>query len=515
MNKERASSVLGLGGLAALVAGFALWSSAPDRVGPGLAALGAAALVVCAAVNRREVFAFSRSRKARYGTSSLLMVVFFTAIVVIVQAIAVRNSRQLDYTRNQRFTLASQTTNVLDALSADVVVTGFFRRGSAQRVVAEDLLDLYARRSRRFTFEIVDPDRRPHIANEMNATYDELVFASGDRTRVVDTVTEETFTNALVQVTRSALKSVYFVTGHGELSTRSGDRLGYAAVREGLKNQGYVVHEMSLLDVSEVPPDCEVLVIAAPFKAYISDEIDRIDAYLHRGGSALFMLEPRTELPAVEGLLRDYGIALPAAEILEEVTVRDSDRDFGPRWTKVLRYQPHPITRGLRAATFYHSARPVQIVANENDLRFDASYLAVTAPSAWGEVDESSFKAGTATRDGNDIAGPLPVAAVVARSFDPGPGGEKIVAKVAVFGDADFVNNANYGLFGNADMFQNTVAYLAGDEDLISIRPRAGERDRVYIKASQGHLIFALCVVLLPLSVIVIGVSVFLRKRKL
>jgi ABC-type uncharacterized transport system involved in gliding motility auxiliary subunit len=273
--------------------------------------------------------------------------------------------------------------------------------------------------------------------------------------------------------------------------------------------------EIPLLDVDEVPPDCEVLVVAGPYKDYLSDEIQRIDEHLRRGGSALFLLEPRTKLPNVEALLLEYGIALPEAEILEEVTVRDRDREFDERWTKVLRYQPHPITRGVRAATFYHSARPIQIVAAENDFRFDTSYLAISAPSAWGETDESSFKSGTATRDGNDIAGPLPVAAVVNRTFDPGPGAQRVVGKVAVFGDADFVNNANYGLFGNADIFQNTVAYLAGDEDLISIRPRAGDRDRVYIRASQGHLIFAMCVVLLPLSVIGVGVSVFLRKRNM
>lgn len=513
MDRERASALLAAAGLAALVAGLALLAAlgTPARV---LAAAGATALLVAGVLNYRQLFAFSRSRRARYGTNAILMAVFFCAILVIVQAIAVRNSARFDFTRNQRYTLAPQTLSVLDELDTDVTATAFFRRTSTERQAAVDLLDLYAHRNPHFKVDIVDPDRRPQLADEMKATYDNIVFTSGDRHRTVDKVTEEQFTNALVQVTRGTFKAVYFVTGHGEADLSSSDRTGYAAVASGLRSQGYLVQPISLLDVDDVPEDCEVLVVAGPYTPYLQDETQRIDRYLRRGGAAVFMIEPRTKLPNLEALLHDYGIALPDAEILDEMTVQDNDRDFGPRWTKVLRYQPHPITRGFHTATFYPTARPVQIIADENDVRFDTSYLAISPPTAWGEVDENSFKTGTATRDGKDLAGPLPVAAVVERSFGAGEGQKHTVARLVVIGDADFVDNANYGLLGNADFFQNTIAYLSGDEDLLAIRPREGQRDRVYITAAQGHLISALCVVLLPLSVLGVGFSVFLRRRR-
>jgi ABC-type uncharacterized transport system involved in gliding motility auxiliary subunit len=514
VDRQRTSVVLGSAALALLVVGTTLWSTRAAAAGAGtpLIIAGLAALAVTAAINHRALFAFSRSRRARYGANAVLMTVFFIAIVVVVQAIAVRNSPRFDLTRNQRYTLAPQTLSVLDNLDADVTVTAFFRRASSEREVALDLLDLYTRRNPRVSVDVVDPDRQPHIATEKGASYDQVVFESGDRHRVVDRMTEEQFTNALVQVSRGAFKSVYFVTGHGEHGISSTERTGYAAAARALVDQGYLVQELTLLDVSQVPDDCEVLVVVGPFKRFLGDEIERIDLYLRRGGAALFMLEPWLDLPGVYGLLEDYGIALPECEIVESVTVTDNERDFGPRWTKVLRYQPHAITDGFRAATFYHSARPVQIVAPENDVRFDGSYLAISSNTAWGEVDRESFHEGTASRDGKDIAGPLPVAAVMRRTF--GVGGERTVARLAVFGDADFANNANYGLLGNADFFQNTIAYLAGDEDLIAIRPREGIRDRVYITAPQGRLIFALCVFLLPLSVVGAGATVFFRNRK-
>jgi ABC-type uncharacterized transport system involved in gliding motility auxiliary subunit len=505
VDRERFSSYLAVAGFVALAAGLS--AGGPWTV---LTALGVAAMAVSALLNFRAILAFSRTRKARYGTNALLMTVFFLAIVVIVQAIAVRNAPRFDLTRNQRYTLAPQTVHLLDGLDADVTVTAFFRRGSVQRQQALDLLELYTRRSPRMSLEVVDPDRRPHIADELDASYDEVVFQSGGRRRTVDRMTEEQFTNALVQITRGVFKTVCFVSGHGEYSPTSSDRTGYASAARALADQGYLVEDVTLLDVDEVPADCEVLVVAGPFQQFLSSETERIDLYLRRGGSVLFLLEPWIDLPNVEALLGDYGFALPAAEILEEVTVQDSDREFGPRWTKVLRYQPHPITDGFRSATFYHSARPVQIISDENDVRFDGSYLAISGPGAWGEVSREDFKVGRATRDGRDIAGPLPVAAIVERSYGDG----SVSATVAVFGDVDFANNSNFGLLGNADIFLNTVAFLAGDEDLISIRAREGARDRVYITASQGRLIFAVCVVLLPLSVLGVGVSVFLRKRE-
>ncbi len=517
MHKERFSTYLGLGGLTTLATGLTLMSAGstgPTNLATALAAVGAIALIGVGALNARAILAFSRTRKARVGTNALLMTVFFTAILVIVQAISVRNGQQFDFTRNQRFTLAPQTLSVLDALNANVSITGFFRRASGQRQVAIDLLDLYARRNPRLSYEIVDPDRRPHIADEMNATYNDIVIASGDRTRTVDEITEERLTNALAQATRPALKTIYFSSGHGERGINSDGRTGYATVRESLANQGYHVLEIPLLDVQEIPPDCEVLVVADPFKRYLQSETQLIDAFLRRGGSVLFLIEPWVDLPNIISLLEDHGLSLPPAEILEEVTVRDSDREFGPRWTKVLRYQPHIITRDFRTATFYHSARPVQIVADESDLRFKTSYLAISSESAWGEVNEESFKSGSATRDGRDLAGPLPLAAVVERNYTTIPGDSAPTSRIVLFGDADFAANSTYGLLGNSDLFHNVIAYLAGDEDLISIRPRARARDQVYITAAQGRMIFALCVILLPLSVVVVGTTVFVKRRK-
>jgi ABC-type uncharacterized transport system involved in gliding motility auxiliary subunit len=130
----------------------------------------------------------------------------------------------------------------------------------------------------------------------------------------------------------------------------------------------------------------------------------------------------------------------------------------------------------------------------------------------------TSFAAGRATRDGTDVAGPMPIAAVASRTplvaeaegVRPGR-----TSRVVLVGDSDFANNVLYGVLGNSDFLLNTVAFLSEDENLIRIRPRRLVRESVFITERQGRLVFIVCMVLLPLTPVVAGAVVVARRRRL
>jgi ABC-type uncharacterized transport system involved in gliding motility auxiliary subunit len=86
---------------------------------------------------------------------------------------------------------------------------------------------------------------------------------------------------------------------------------------------------------------------------------------------------------------------------------------------------------------------------------------------------------------------------------------------MAVFGDSDFASNRYYGLSGNGNFFLNTVNWLTEESDLISIQPKTSSARTVQFTPSQGRLIFLVSVVILPLIVLVLGVSVWRRRRAL
>jgi ABC-type uncharacterized transport system involved in gliding motility auxiliary subunit len=479
-----------------------------------VAGAGLALILASLVANRSAVATFSRRRAARRGADAVLATLFFAAILVVLQATSMRRSFQFDLTRNQRNTLAPQTLALLDSLEHNVNATGFYRQSSLNRSRADDLLALYARRSARFHYEFIDPDRNPDAAERAGATVDELVMESNDVVRRVRTISEQDVTNALLQVTRLREKAIYFVTGHGERDVDGAQREGFRAATRALTGQGYSVRTLSLVSLREIPADCAVLVVAGPREDYLADEAGAIKRYLRGGGAALFMLDPRFDFPYLSDLLVRYQLGLIDAVILDDLVLDAGDRTFDATVAKVRRYEQHPITNGFNYVTMFTRARPVHILPVDT-LRagLDVQYLAITDDEAWGETDMNSFTVGSATRDGVDIAGPMPLAAVA--TLTPVPAGMGHPSRVVLIGDSDFASNSFLGVLGNGDFFQNVIAFLAEDVDLIRIRPRAATGDRVYLTAANGRLVFAVCLLLIPLATLAVGGVVVVRRRAL
>jgi ABC-type uncharacterized transport system involved in gliding motility auxiliary subunit len=88
-------------------------------------------------------------------------------------------------------------------------------------------------------------------------------------------------------------------------------------------------------------------------------------------------------------------------------------------------------------------------------------------------------------------------------------------ARVAVIGDSDFAKNRYYFMSGNGNFFLNIVNWLTEEADLISIQPRTQVPRTIQLAPSQGRLLFLTSVVILPLAVLLIGLSVWLRRRSL
>ena len=88
-------------------------------------------------------------------------------------------------------------------------------------------------------------------------------------------------------------------------------------------------------------------------------------------------------------------------------------------------------------------------------------------------------------------------------------------ARIAVIGDSDFVKNRYYGLSGNGNFFLNVANWLTEESDLIAIQPKTQTPRTIQLTPSQGRLLFLVSVILLPLSVLLLGVSVWVRRRAL
>ncbi len=520
--KETVFRVAAALGLFLLIAGTALFPVGipGDRLPAVLLTAGAVLLAVTAVFNVRSVIAFFGKRSARHGANAVLMTLLFTAILVVIQAISVRNTHRRDVTRNQRHSLSEQTRSLLGQLDDEIVFTAFVRKQTNEWYGAEQLLRMYSSHGNNVRWDRIDPDEKPHVAERYRARAGEVVVEYKDNSRTADGLSEEKLTNALLFASRKGQKTVYFTTGHDEKRIDSGDRAGYMLARKGLENAGFLVHELSLIDVDSIPGDCAVLILAGPKKEYLETEVNRINQYLDRGGNALFLLDPRRPIERIAPTLARYHILADNYVLLDELVIVEAGEEvFDATYTKIQKYQPHPITRDFRSITIFPMARPLAVIPVEADLSVSAQYIAITELSAWGETDLSSFKTGSATRDETDLAPPLAVAAASERTnrFDSPRSGAREpewTSRIVVIGDSDFATNRFFGVLGNSDFFLNSVEFLAEEQIVIPIRLREGAGDRVFISASEGRLIFVLSIVLLPLMVASLGGYVLLKKRR-
>jgi len=518
VNRDEISRIAGFTALVLIAIAAILYATNSQHRGAmlGFFIAGGAALAAFLLLNREAILLFSRKRSSRYGANMLVMILLFTCIVIILQALSSRHSVRFDLTRNQRFSLASQTIHLLDKLNKDIEIYAFFQRGTTDRQWAEHFINQYVYKSNRIRAEFVDPDQNPQLAQDMGITsYGTTVVKCGSREEPVTDLTEANLTNAILKVSRDEMKSVCLIKGHGEKDIDNKEMNGYASMAQAIEKDNYNVEAISLFEMDFIPGTCNLIIIAGPKDDYLVGEVDMIEDYLFRGNSAIIMIDPQRDLPNLEKLLADFNIALDNDIIIDPYS-RMSGGDY--RVPMVSEYENHPITRNFNEAVFFPLARSVRIIDPSAVGGIVSRYLVRSGKSAWGETDMEGVRKGEASRGDDDVPAPVPIAAISSMEVQvPDSTGEyekKAISRIIVFGDSDFANNSSIKLLGNADFLLNTINYLAEEEDRIAIRPKQALGDRIYLSRSQERFIYLVSVVLLPLVVIIIGTSIFMRRRK-
>ena len=133
----------------------------------------------------------------------------------------------------------------------------------------------------------------------------------------------------------------------------------------------------------------------------------------------------------------------------------------------------------------------------------------MTTPASWLETNAEEVN----YDPGEERLGPFPVVVAVEASGTIDETLRHPTTKIVVFGDSDFAKNKFFSSSDNADLFLNSVNWLAGDYDLISIRPKVfpfrelvvTTRERDFIKWSSWFVP--------PMIMLIIGAVVWWRRR--
>ncbi|HKA53803.1 MAG TPA: Gldg family protein [Candidatus Binatia bacterium] len=480
------------------------------------ALFGLLAIIVYLASAKDTLRTFLGERSTKYGASAALYTVLFFAILAVVNYLSARHHHRFDLTEAGVYSLSPQSRGILQHLDKPLVINAFVEAGSDPQL--KELLDSYRYASDKISYAIVDPDKQPDLAERFHISAVPAVHLQyGDHTNVVNKISEEELTNGIIKVTRAEKKTVYFLEGHGEPSVNDMEEpKGYGQIKTSLDNESYEVKTLVLSEGTPVPDDANLLIVAGAERSLLPHEIQAIDAYLKKGGHALFLLNPRVT-PELATYLQQWGVQVGNDVIVDEQLQLLRGRTF-TLTPFVTTYGSHPITeelsrRGGSALTTYGISRSVEPQADGKKGLTPVS-LAKTGPNSWAETDlEGVFQKQTARLDEHDRKGPISLAVAVTANLKDMGADHDGTARLVVFGDAVFADNQYINQYFNRDLLLNTVGWLVGEEGLISVRPRTIRASRVQFTAEQGTVIFYLSVLILPELLLIAGLAVWWQRR--
>jgi ABC-type uncharacterized transport system involved in gliding motility auxiliary subunit len=498
--------------------------------------IAAAALVLVHLILRWEdVTRYLGVRQMKYGTNTFVLVVVVLLILGGVNYLVDRHTKRFDLTENQRYSLSDQTRKVLQGLEDEVTITYFQRERDMGQ--GQDRLREYQALTDRLEIEFVDPIQNPGKAQafDVRGPWPILIVQRGDKRERISNDSEQDITNALIQVTREGTKAVCLVEGEGERSTQDTSERGFSGAEKALEDSQYEVKDVFLLRERKVPEECTVLVVAGPEKDLAPEAISPIREFVDSGGKALVMLDPPLDgsFPHLKGLLKEWNIEA-GDDVVVDISGMGQIFGASELYPLVMEYPHHAITKDFRLMTLFGLARSMQ--AGEGTVEgVTAQDLAKTSPQSWAETT-LKLQGELKYEEGSDHLGPVSVAALATIKTNPPepkaePGSEEggdskadgenedegetpaPEGRVVAVGDVDFASNQLLGFQGNQDFFLNTVAWLAEDADLISIRPKEPENQSLFLSRQVQQNVAWVALVLLPLFFVVAGVVTWWRRR--
>jgi ABC-type uncharacterized transport system involved in gliding motility auxiliary subunit len=454
---------------------------------------------------------FLHARQTKYALFAASYIMIVLAILVVANVLADRHNKSYDSTTNKRYSLSEQTAKIVKGLKQPATIT-YFDQGTHFEQ-AKDLLDQYANLSPKVHVKYVDPDKDPEVARaEGVKEYGTAIVQVGDRKEDAKSITEEGITGAFIRDLKSTVRTVCFVEGSGEHQIQDSDRNGYSRFKDLLGQDDYQTKSITLLTKAEVPSDCTVLVVGGPDSDYLQPEVDAIKKYVEDGGRAMFLLDPPLKMGRVNiadndllnKTLEGWGVT-PQNNLILDLNPIGQIAGLGPQVALVTSYDSQPIVDDLkRRATGFPLARSLDIKNGEK--------TTVQKLFSSSETSLATIKLNSPAIDPSDpknIKGPLLLAA--AGTYNTGK--ENTQGRFVVVGSSDWAANSFIGFNGNRDLALNAVNWLSSDEDLISIRPKQPEDRRITLTEAQQRWLRISSQFLLPLIVVIGGVSVWWRRR--
>ncbi len=457
-------------------------------------------------------------KRLKYGSYAVVTTLIVFAIFVVVNLIAGSQNWKIDLTANKIYSLSDQTKEVLSRLDQDVEVYVFYKKGEEDPKVNQ-LLENYRKVNPHISIQYLDADINPEKVRKFGVkSYNAVVFKSEKREKIIDSyelyfygmggqpefVGEQKYTNAIKYITSEKVPTVYFLQGHKEPGFES---LGM--LNEILKVENYKVNTLDLLTQKTIPEDADIIMVVSPQRPFLPEETRELERFFAEGGKGMFFLDPPGEetqdISSIKTMLGKWGIG-----VNDDVVVEGDEYFYYQNPTLLIpEMQGHEVLDQLKENNLGVLMGYTRSLKLREQDQYDVQPLLKSSTDSWGKININN----TLNKEEGDLEGPLTLAAAVSKKLE-GEDGRQM--KAVVFGASSLASDQILQLGrGNKDLILNAAGWLRGTPEEITIRPKQILNAPLTISRNQMLLYSGLVLILIPGAILVTGLVLWSRRRRL
>ncbi|MEN9734753.1 MAG: hypothetical protein RLZ45_2748 [Verrucomicrobiota bacterium] len=491
--------------------------------------------------------------------TAMNVIVAVMALVVVVGLLnhlsVSRRVWRVDLSTARSEPLSDLTRQTLAAQTNEVRVTVLFDPSSDLYPHVMGLLRDYEALSPRIRVQTIDYLRDPAAGLKVAGQFqlgagakDLVVFESGNRHRVVtsgelsvyDTgnlralvsgeerdvrrvgfTGEYHFTSAIAALVDAGETHACYLLGHGEHPPDGKDKgVGYAAFLELLRGQKNLTVDVIRLAgaTNQIPKNCELLVVAGPTAPLLPGELQKIEAFLQRGGRLLVLLHPYTveKSTGLEELLARWGIAAPPAYAGDDQFTSYTKLDVLSQ-----NFGGHAIVSPLRRSggALYFPLPRVVAPMPAQQMPADAPKADVLVKTSASGMTRSNVKDGNAAFDpARDVRNQeIPIAVAAEKGGVSGIAAGRGTTRIVAIGDSTMMTNETLDepreLAGNRDFANMVVGWLLDRPQSLAIGPRRIREYRLVLTSRQRQVLSWTVIAGLPGAILLMGLAIWYRRR--
>ncbi len=469
-----------------------------------------------------------KNKWLRSTITTIILILLLIAIYIAISTIlANAQIEDIDLTTEKLYTLTQETKDKI----ANVKETKILLFGMQDYENVVNFAKQYTKQNSNISYEeISDITTRPDLVTKygIGSTSTAIVVETEDKTKILTTadlytydyttyeqidITEESITNAILDVNLEKKPKIYIVTNH----VRYDDSL--QIVTEYLKNEANDVENIDLVISGSVPEDCSVLFFTDLDEDITEFEKQIIIDYINNGGKIIILTEPNTEnidFKNFNQILDIYGVSVGKGYIYEQ----DSNkmiRNYASIIMPDLSYSSD-ITRYISTGDGVIFINPGKLEFKTDEelenLNVEVTNLVTASETAFYRTNISQTTKNRIA--GDEDAGGASLGAYITKKIENG------TTELAIFSNSIFASDLpvqigsgtyDYGIYfaNNKDLILNTVAKLTQRTDTITVRKDTGLI--TYVPTEIENTIITIIIIALPIFIILTGIIVWIVRR--